>query len=170
MQHVDSMAVAEEAIRQIRNGAFLTVQSHDELNVMTIGWASIGFLWGRPVFTIMVRKSRYTYSLIEKSNEFTVSVPLTDMDAALEFCGTKTGKKVDKFKACNLELFPGEKVKTPVILTPGYHFECEIVYRSPIAPAQLSESYSHLYPEKDYHTMYYGEVKYCYSTMDEAGS
>jgi flavin reductase (DIM6/NTAB) family NADH-FMN oxidoreductase RutF len=167
MHHVDYMTVAHDALQQIRNGAFLTVQAHDQINVMTIGWASFGFLWGRPVASIMVRKSRYTYGIIEKSSEFTLSVPQTDMSAALGFCGSKSGRTVDKFKACKLELSPGEKVKTPVIKTPGLHFECAIVYKSALDPKHLVDSYTHLYPEKDYHTMYFGEIRYSYSTMDE---
>ncbi|MBN1577899.1 MAG: flavin reductase family protein [Chitinispirillaceae bacterium] len=167
MRHVDYTAVVPEVMEQIRNGAFLTVQAGDRINVMTIGWASFGFLWGRPIASIMVRKTRFTFSLIEKSGEFTISVPQTDMSAALNFCGSNTGKSIDKFKACNLELFPGKKVKTPVIKLHGIHFECAIVYKSAIEPKHLIESYTHLYPEKDYHTIYYGEIKHSYSTMDE---
>jgi flavin reductase (DIM6/NTAB) family NADH-FMN oxidoreductase RutF len=167
MKYVDYMEVAPAALKQIRNGAFLTVQSHDIINTMTIGWASIGFLWGRPMMTVMVRNSRYTFELIEKSNEFTVSVPQTDKSAALNVCGSQSGREIDKFKVCNLDIFPGEKVKTPIIKTGGLHFECEIVYKNAINPNNLVEAYTHLYPEKDYHTNYYGEIKACYSTMDE---
>lgn len=167
MQHVNYMAVADEAMKQIRKGAFLTVQAGDQLNVMTIGWASLGFMWGRQIATIMVRKTRYTFDIIEKSSEFTISVPLVDMSSALDFCGSKSGRAVDKFKACGLEIFPGEKVKTPRIKIPGLHFECAIVYKSALDPRNLVESYSHLYPEKDFHSMYFGEIKYAYSTADE---
>ncbi|MBN1309430.1 MAG: flavin reductase family protein [Chitinispirillaceae bacterium] len=167
MQRVDPMAIVPEVMERIRTGAFLTVQAGDRINVMTIGWAGFGFLWGRQVASIMVRKTRFTFGLIEKSSEFTVSVPQTDMSAALNFCGSRSGKRVDKFKACGLELFPGSKVKTPVIKLPGVHFECAIVYKSPVDPKHLVESYAHLYPEKDYHTIYYGEIKKSYSTVDE---
>jgi flavin reductase (DIM6/NTAB) family NADH-FMN oxidoreductase RutF len=169
MHHVDYMAIAEKAMDQIRKGAFLTVQAGDELNVMTIGWASLGFLWGRPMMTIMVRKSRHSYSIIEKSAEFTVSVPVTDMSKELAFCGNKSGKNLDKFKECRLELFPGQKVRTPILNIPGIHFECKIVYKSGLDSENLVESYKHLYPTKDYHTLYYGEIAYCYSTVDAQG-
>ncbi len=169
MHHVDYMATADKSMEQIRKGAFLTVQAGDLLNVMTIGWASIGFLWGRPLFTIMVRNSRHTYKIIEKSTEFTVSVPMVDMSKQLEFCGTNSGKTHDKFKECSLEIFPGEKVRTPVLDIAGIHYECKIVYKSAIDPSALIDSYKHLYPNKDYHTIYYGEIAYCYSTVDERG-
>jgi len=62
-------------LKNISKGAFLTVASDERINTMTIGWGSLGHLWGKPIFMIMVRKSRYTYQLIEKSNEFTVTLP-----------------------------------------------------------------------------------------------
>jgi flavin reductase (DIM6/NTAB) family NADH-FMN oxidoreductase RutF len=169
MHQLDYMAISEKAMEQIRKGAFLTVQAGDDLNVMTIGWASIGFLWGRPMLSIMVRKSRHTYDIIERSTEFTVSVPLNDMKNELEFCGVKSGKNHNKFKECNLEIFPGEKVTTPIINVPGIHFECKIVYKSAMRSENLIESYRHLYPNKDYHTLYYGEIVFCYSTADARG-
>lgn len=169
MHHVDYMAIADKAMEQIRKGAFLTVQAGDQLNVMTIGWASLGFLWARPMLTVMVRKSRHTFGIIEKSTEFTVTVPLADMSKELEICGTKSGKDHDKFKECSLELFPGQKVHTPVINTPGINFECKIIYKSKLDPDNLIDSYKHLYPNRDYHTLYYGEIVYCYSTADARG-
>jgi flavin reductase (DIM6/NTAB) family NADH-FMN oxidoreductase RutF len=167
MQHVDYRAVSAKALKQIEEaGAFLTVQAGDALNVMTIGWASIGFIWGRPIMTVLVRKTRHTFSIIERASEFSVSVPLGDMKKELEFCGTQSGKKIDKVKKCGLGLFPGTKVKTPSVNVPGIHFECRIVYKSPLDPLRLIESYKHLYPEKDFHTIYFGEIVHCCSTAD----
>ena len=31
-------------------------------------------------------------------------------------------------------------------------------------PARLIDGYKHLYPDKDYHTIYFGEIVYCCST------
>lgn len=168
MEHIDYMAVADKVLTQIRKGAFLTVQAGDDLNTMTIGWASLGLLWARPMMTIMVRKSRYTFDLIERSSEFTVSVPEGDFSKALEFCGTKSGKTHNKLKECGLEILPGEKVHTPVINIPGVHFECKIVYKSAIEPALLIDSYKHLYPNKDYHSIYYGEIVYSYEIEEKS--
>ena len=169
MHPVDYMAVAEKVIEQIRKGAFLTVQAGDDLNVMTIGWASLGFLWAKPMLTVMVRKSRHTFGIIERSSEFTVSVPMTDVSKQLEFCGTESGKQYDKFKECGLNIIPGDKVHIPIIDVPGIHFECKIALKSVMNPDLLIESYQHLYPAKDYHTLYFGEIVYCYSTVDKRG-
>jgi flavin reductase (DIM6/NTAB) family NADH-FMN oxidoreductase RutF len=167
MKQVDYLKIAEKAMNQISRGAFLTVQAGDDLNVMTIGWASIGFMWGRPMLTVMVRKSRHTYTLIERTSEFTVSVPTSGkLGKELEFCGTESGKEKDKLKECNLQLYPAEKIKTPILDIPGIHFECKIAFKSAVDPIHLEESYKHLYPAKDYHTIYYGEIVYCY-TIDK---
>ncbi|MFH1081419.1 MAG: flavin reductase family protein, partial [Pseudomonadota bacterium] len=42
-------------------------------NVMTIGWGSLGITWKRPVFTVLVRHSRFTYHMLEESGEFSVN-------------------------------------------------------------------------------------------------
>ncbi|MBN2189530.1 MAG: flavin reductase family protein [Chitinispirillaceae bacterium] len=164
MQHTDYFSIAGKAMKKIENGgAFLTVQAGGALNVMTIGWASLGFIWGRPIMTVLVRPSRHSFGIIERAAEFTVSVPAAGMKKELEFCGTQSGRKVDKIRECRFEMLPGEKVSVPVLNIVGAHFECRIVYKSPINPALLIESYGHLYPGKDHHTLYFGEIVYCYS-------
>ena len=169
MEKVEYMEAAQKVMAQIRSkgGAFLTAQAGDDINTMTIGWASLGFLWGRPMLTVMVRKTRHTFGIIERAKDFTVSVPLSGMARQLEFCGTKTGRNHKKIEECGLEIMPSIKVHTPIILVPGIQFECRIVYKSAVEPANLIEEYKHLYPENDYHTLYYGEIKECYSTKDE---
>jgi flavin reductase (DIM6/NTAB) family NADH-FMN oxidoreductase RutF len=162
MMDVDFMAVYEGVMKQIKEGAFLTVKAGEELNTMTIGWATIGFAWRKPIMMVMVRNSRHTFSLIEKAADFTVSVPTGDMKKEIAFCGIKSGRDVDKFHACSLEISPSRKVFSPTIQIPGMHFECRIVYKNPIAPENLTRDYDPLYPEKDYHTLYFGEIQACY--------
>lgn len=162
MKNMDYMAVAEKAIAQIRKGAFLTVKTEEALNTMTIGWAMVGFMWSKPVFTVAVRDSRHTFGIIEKAKDFTVTVPLENMKEAIMFCGTKSGRDVDKFEECDLKLTDARKVFTPIVQTPGLHFECKIIYKTAMNPHFLDEGYKKLYPEADYHTLYYGEILDCY--------
>ena len=162
MKEMDYMAVADRAMKQIKKGAFLTVRSAEGLNTMTIGWATIGFVWQKPIFMIAVRDSRHTFGIIEKAADFTVSVPSGDMTAAIAFCGTKSGRDFDKFKECNLTAAKARKTESPVIAIPGIHFECRIVFKAPMDPAYLDQGYEKLYPEKDYHTLYFGEILDCY--------
>ena len=162
MRDVDFMAVYEGVMKQIKEGAFLTVKAGEEFNTMTIGWATIGFAWRKPIMMVMVRNSRHTFSLIEKAADFTVSIPTGDMKKEIAFCGTKSGRDIDKFNACSLKISPSRKVSSPIIQIPGIHFECRIVYKNPIASENLTRDYDQLYPEKDYHSLYFGEIQACY--------
>lgn len=99
---------SKEALDQINKGAFLTVKSNDEINTMTIGWGNIGIIWSMPIFTVAVRYSRHTYDLLENTDEFTVSIPIeADMRKELTYCGTKSGKNVNKIKECSINLKMG---------------------------------------------------------------
>jgi flavin reductase (DIM6/NTAB) family NADH-FMN oxidoreductase RutF len=158
MRDVDFTAAYETVMKKIPEGVFLTVKAGAALNTMTIGWATFGYAWRKPVMMVMVRDSRHTFGIIEKAADFTVSIPSGDMKKEIAFCGTKSGRDVDKFKACGLETAPGRQVGSPIIRVPGIHFECRIVYRNPIDPAQLARDYDPIYPQKDYHTLYFGEI------------
>ena len=165
MKDLNYMSIAEDAINKIKKGAFLTVKAADVLNTMTIGWATFGFIWQKPVMMVAVRSSRHTFGIIEKAQDFTVTIPSADMSKATNFCGSKSGRDVDKFKMCNLETADGRNVVSPIIKVPGIHYECKIVYKSAMNPAHLDKNYDKaIYPLKDYHTHYFGEILACYET------
>ena len=164
MLDVDYLSVAEEAINKIKKGAFLTVKDGDRLNTMTIGWAAVGVCWRVPVFMVAVRDSRHTFTIIEDAPDFTVTVPSGDMRREIMYCGTKSGRDKDKYKECGLSVTAGRTVASPIIDVPGLHFECRIVYKSAMDPANMTPAFEPLYPEKDYHTLYFGEISACYQT------
>ena len=141
-------------------GAFLTVKSGEKINTMTISWGNVGFEWNKPMFTILVRKSRYTHDLLENSDDFTVSIPLCkDLKNALAVCGSKSGRDIDKFEECNLTLERSKKVDTPIIGECKLHYECRIVYKQKMNPEFLSKNIVESYfANGDYHTLYHGEI------------
>jgi len=165
VKNLEYMKIAEEACRKIKRGAFLTVRAAGVQNTMTIGWATFGFIWQKPVMMVAVRDSRHTFGIIEKAADFTVTIPAGDMSRETAFCGTQSGRDVDKFKACQLETAEGRHVASPIIRVPGIHLECRIVFKSAMDPAHLDPQYNKaLYPQKDYHTLYFGEIMACYET------
>jgi flavin reductase (DIM6/NTAB) family NADH-FMN oxidoreductase RutF len=165
MKDLNYMSIAEDAVSKIKKGAFLTVKAADALNTMTIGWATLGVIWQKPVMMVAVRSTRHTFGIIEKAQDFTVTIPSGDMSKATAFCGTKSGRDVDKFKMCNLQTANGRNVASPIINVPGIHLECKIVYKSAMNPANLDKNYDKaIYPQKDYHTLYFGEILACYET------
>lgn len=162
MEFETTLGKAIDLIKE--KGAFLTLKDEDKVNTMTIGWANIGYQWKMSVFSVMVRKSRYTYELIEKASEFTVSIPVdANLKKELAFCGTKSGRDIDKIKECNLKLEKGKKIETPIIDNCEMHFECKIVYKEEMTKENLSKDIrDKFYKDEDYHTFYYGEIVDCY--------
>ena len=158
MTQPDYLALAQKAMPQLQKGAFLTVGTATALNTMTIGWAAIGYCWRKPIFMVAVRDSRHTFGIIEAAADFTVSVPRPGMHEAVMFCGTRSGREVDKFEACKLQIAETGKTTSPVIDVPGIHFVCRIIHKAPMDPALMAADLGELYPQKDYHTLYFGEI------------
>jgi len=165
MKDVHYMETAGDSIKQLNQGAFLTVKSEKGLNTMTIGWAAFGVVWSKRIMMVAVRSSRHTFGIIEAAKDFTVTVPAGGMGKELAFCGSKSGRDMDKFKGCGLSTAAAQKVATPIIKARGRHYECRIVYKTAMDPAHLDGHVdTSVYPKKDYHTLYFGEIVACYET------
>ena len=137
----------------------VSVDGNGKPNAMTIGWGTIGIIWGKPIFVVLVRPSRFTYGLIEQTGDFTVNVPPEELAEAVAFCGSASGRDVDKFKEKNLTAAPGKKVKSPIIEECLVHYECKMVHKNDVLKEELaSEIQSSSYPTGDYHRIYFGEI------------
>lgn len=142
---------------QLRRGAFLMVSG----NPMTIGWGQFGIIWNKQTFSVYVRHSRYTHALLENAATFTVSVPNEgDMKNELAFCGTRSGRDVDKMKALHASLRPAQFGGQDGFSGCRYHIECKILFRADLDEHLLEDEalLSRYYAEGDTHTMLIGEI------------
>ena len=106
MKELNIAKVSEKVIEQLPKGALLTVKSKDKLNTMTIGWATLGRVWNKPIMTVLVRFSRFTHDIISDSDSFTVSFSFDgSLKQAIGVCGEKSGRDMDKLKELGLTLF-----------------------------------------------------------------
>ena len=147
----------EETAKQLPKGAFLMVNG----NPMTIGWGQFGVLWSRPTFSVYVRESRYTHELLAKSDTFTVSVPaLGTMAKELAFCGTKSGRDVNKMYALHASLWQNRFGAQDGFDGCKYQIECRILFRTELDEQLLEDEtlLSRYYANGDTHTMYVGEI------------
>ena len=89
----------------IGKGALLTASKADgTLNTMTVSWGTQGILWNKEVCTVFVRPQRYTFEFCESENAtLTLSFFGKDRKDTLNFCGTKSGRDVNKIEVCNLK-------------------------------------------------------------------
>ncbi len=153
-----------KAAEILPKGAFLTTKCGNKINTMTIGWGTFGFQWGTPTAEVMVRESRFTKELIDKTMEFTLTFPYDDsMKTALSYCGQKSGRDCDKISGCNLSLIDAKEINTPVVSCKGLAFECKIIAKTEMT-SDLTDSgvLDKWYKNGDLHTIYYAKVVACY--------
>ena len=167
-----------EIVKELKEGVLLTAKADDQVNSMTISWGMLGIEWGRPVFVTFLREHRFTKELIDKNGEFTVNIPYgQDAKDILNFCGTKSGRDVDKFQELGLTPVEAEKISVPAIRELPLTLECKVVYKQEQDPDQISEKRKKIfYPEdvdgsfhganRDYHTAYYGQILSAYILED----
>lgn len=148
-----------------REGLLLCAVGRDgRPNVMTIGWGTIGIIWGRPIFTVLVRPSRFTHSLIEECRDFTVNVLPREMAEVATFCGTVSGRTHDKFAEKGLTPVPARFVRSPLVEQAVIQYECRVVHSNDVLEAALApEVKSACYSSGDYHRIYFGEILAVYA-------
>ena len=167
---IDTFDYAGEILKGLKKGCLLTTKNGNFVNTMVIGWGHIGIEWGKPIFVAYVRESRYTKTMLENHGEFTVNVPLGEVDSEIiRTCGTKSGRDMDKIKALNLHLEDANAVDVPGIQEFPLTLECKVIYKQKqdlsAVPSDVLKRY---YPEtdgvtyagetRDFHYAYYGEI------------
>jgi len=159
-------------MRRMREDGLLlvTAGAGGKPNVMTIGWGTIGSIWSRPVFLVLVRPSRYSYSRLEESGgDFTVNVPPRELAEAVAHCGTVSGRDHDKFVEKHLTPAPSRQVRAPIIRECVVHYECRTLHRNDLAPDTLAQAVQdEFYAQGDYHRVYFGEIVAAYADEDAA--
>lgn len=149
---------SKEIIDNLKTGALLTVSSDATRNTMTIAWGTIGIKWFKPIFTAMVRENRYTKTILDKSNEFTVTIPLLASDKTstiLKNCGTTSGRDIDKFNKFNLKTNTLQVINTPyVAIKNSIVLACKVIYKQKMDDLKFDETFKEFYKDHNYHTIY----------------
>ena len=95
---------SENAFDLIGKGWMLvTAGTKEKFNTMTASWGGIGWLWNRPVAFVFIRPPRYTHDFIEREDRLTLSFYSEEYRDILKFCGSKSGRDVDKVKETGLK-------------------------------------------------------------------
>jgi len=104
----------------------VSVGDWDKANLITLAWVG-RVVSNPPIMSISIRPSRHSFSLIEELNEFVINVPFTGNIKQVDFCGTRTGKKVDKWDALNLTKEKATKISVPLVKEFPINIECTVV-------------------------------------------
>jgi flavin reductase (DIM6/NTAB) family NADH-FMN oxidoreductase RutF len=151
-------------------GALLvSVSNEGKPNVMTIGWGAVGTIWGKPIFIVLVRPSRFTYELMAQARDFTVNIPYADLKETVAYCGQVSGAEHDKFAERNIHPLEAESVRSPIIAECGLHYECRVVHTNHVLREELTDEITiGAYPKGDFHRIYYGEILSVQADVDFA--
>ena len=97
----------------------------EESNIITVAWT--GIINTDPAMCyISVRPTRHSYEMIKKTGEFVINLTTKDLAYATDWCGVKTGAKVDKFKEMKLTKEKANFVNCPMIKESPVSVECKV--------------------------------------------
>ena len=97
----------------------------EKSNIITVAWTGI-LNTEKPMCYISVRKERYSHDIIQNTKEFVINLTNQDLVYATDWCGVKTGAKVDKFKEMKLTKEKAKYVKCPLIKESPVAIECKV--------------------------------------------
>ena len=83
-------------------------------NVFTVAWAGT-VCTNPPMVSISVRPERFSHGMIMETKEFVINLTTEDLAYAVDFCGVRSGRDVDKFEICKLTREKASKVKAPLL-------------------------------------------------------
>ena len=157
-KEIDCESLSDNPFKLVgKDWMLITAGDRERFNLMTAAWGGLGVLWQRNVAFCFVRPTRHTFSFIERSDRYTLSFFGDEYRNILNFCGSKSGKDVDKVAETGL---------TPIFENGFIYYEqarlvlqCRKVYAQDLVPdAFLDPKINDLYPLRDYHRMYVGEI------------
>ena len=142
--------------------ALVTAGDEQGFNTMTIGWGALGVVWGKNAMTVYIRPQRYTKRFVDAADRFTVSFFPHACKRALGVLGTKSGRDGDK--VAEVGFTPVHLDGTTTFAEANLVFVCRKLYADELkhecfVDAAVDEK---TYPERDYHTMYIGEIEHVY--------
>lgn len=103
----------------------------NKVNIFTVGWIST-VCTNPPTLAVGIRPERLSYEYIKESKECVINLTTKDLVKVVDFCGVKSGRKVDKIKHFGLQLDNGVKISTPSLTKSPVSLECKVKSITPL--------------------------------------
>ena len=97
----------------------------DEYNMLTIAWTGT-ICTDPPMCYISVRKERHSYDIIRRTGEFCINLTTEDMAHATDWCGVRSGRNEDQWKATGLTPMTNPHVSAPIIAESPLSICCRV--------------------------------------------
>jgi flavin reductase (DIM6/NTAB) family NADH-FMN oxidoreductase RutF len=92
-------------------------------NIITLAMCHV-FSFKPPYIGVGIAPKRFSHGLFKESKDFAVNIPTRELLKATEICGSKSGRRVDKFEASGLTREKAEKISAPLIAECPVNIEC----------------------------------------------
>lgn len=128
MEQMDSATALSELTKPEHAVLLISGSTHEHANIMVAGWV-MRVSHTPPLMAVSVGLTRYTHKLMEESDEFVLSYPVKDQEQIIAYCGSRSGRDVDKIEALNIKTAPAKRAHLPILAESRANFECAIVNR-----------------------------------------
>ncbi len=97
--------------------------SEEKYNVMTAAWC-MPTSFNPPLAAVSISPLRYTHEIISKTGEFVINIPDIELLDVVKYCGSVSGRNVDKFEKTGITPIKGKRVRAPIIKECVAALEC----------------------------------------------
>jgi flavin reductase (DIM6/NTAB) family NADH-FMN oxidoreductase RutF len=108
--------------------AWAVAEFDGQRSICPVGW-SMRTSGSPPMMAVSVAPARFTHGLIEGSGAFVLAYPGRELAGATQYCGSHSGRDVDKFAQTKVTALPGLHVSAPVVAECVANLECRVVDR-----------------------------------------
>ena len=106
-------------------------------NLLTVAWAGT-VNSNPPMVSISVRKERYSYAMLKESGEFVINLVDDAHCRALDYCGVKSGRNVDKWAETGLTPMPADGLTlAPAVAESPAYLSCKVKQVIPLGSHDL---------------------------------
>ena len=121
--------------------AVISVGIGEDANLITLAY--VGKVCSQPpIIAISIQPRRHSYQLIEDHREFVINYPTINQLREMDYCGTRSGRNVNKWEELNLTKEKGSVVQVPLVKEFPWNMECKVIQRTELGT----------------HVCYFGEV------------
>lgn len=117
---------AYEKIKPQRVALVSCVDKNGIPNVITIAWF-MRTSFEPPLIAISIGHKRYSHQLIKDTKEFVIAFPKQNMKEIAIYCGSKSGRDVNKIKDAKIKTRKAKKIRPPLIEGCTVNFECKVI-------------------------------------------
>ena len=128
-----------------------TADREGHANILTVAWTGT-VCTNPPMVYISVRPERYSYQMIKDSGEFVINLTTKKLTRAADYCGVRSGRNEDKWKACALTPEKASALDyAPIIRESPVNIECRVksiqklgshhMFLAEVAAVQVDDAY-----------------------------